>query len=90
MERCPRDDLKRQQFLVFPDQEKTGLAPSCPAGVARDRKDEKTAPTEARGSILARSQESKMEILVEHIWPHRKQGSRWASQKSEVPAYEFF
>lgn len=90
MERCPRDDLKRQQFLVFPDQEKTGLAPSCPAGVAPDRKDEKTAPTEARGSILARSLESKMEILVEHIWPRRKQGSRWASQKSEVPVYEFF
>jgi hypothetical protein len=43
MERCPRDDLKRQQFLVFPDQEKTGLAPSCPAGVARDRKDEKNS-----------------------------------------------
>jgi hypothetical protein len=34
------------------------------AGVARDGKDEKTAPTEAIGSILAGDREGKMETLV--------------------------
>src|ERR1035437_9882787 len=48
-ERCPRNRLKLKQFLVFPYPEETGLAPSCPAGVARNRKDEKTAQRRRRG-----------------------------------------
>jgi hypothetical protein len=48
-------------FLV---PEEKGLAPFCPAGVARDEKDEKTTPTEAAADILALDREDKMEILV--------------------------
>jgi hypothetical protein len=36
-----------------------GLAPSWPAGVARDGKSGKTAPTEAIGSIVAGDREGK-------------------------------
>jgi hypothetical protein len=53
-----------RQFLGFPYPEEAGLAPSWPAGVARDGKDEKTAPTEAMGSILAGGREGEMEILA--------------------------
>jgi hypothetical protein len=53
-----------RQLLVFPHPEGAGLAPSWPAGVARDGKNEKTVATEAIGSILAGDLEGKMEILV--------------------------
>ena len=54
-----------RQFLVFPYPEEAGLAPSGAAGVARDGKDEKTAPTEAVGCILTDGREGKMGILVQ-------------------------
>jgi hypothetical protein len=54
-----------RQFLVFPYPEEAGLAPSGAARVARDGKDEKTAPTEAVGCILTAGREGKMGILVQ-------------------------
>ena len=72
-----------RQFLVFLYPEEAGLAPSWPAGAARDGTDERTAPTEASGSILAGGREGKMEILAEmsklgrlyrlHIFPQSGQ-----------------
>jgi hypothetical protein len=48
---------------VFTYPEEAGLAPLWAAGVAREGKDEKTAPTEAVGCILPAGREGKMEIL---------------------------
>lgn len=53
-----------EQFQVLPCPEEAGLAPSCPAAVARERKREETAPSEAAGSILTRGREGIMKILV--------------------------
>ena len=65
MGRCLRNRLEMRQFPVFAYPEEGGLAPSWPAGVAREGKDEKTAPTEAVGCMLAGGREGKMEILVD-------------------------
>ena len=47
--------------------EKPELASPWATGVARDREDEKTVPTEAIGSILAGEQKAKMKIAVDKI-----------------------
>ena len=52
-----------RHFRVSTYSEEAELAPSRVAGVARDGKDEKTAPAEAIGSILAGNREGKTEIL---------------------------
>jgi hypothetical protein len=53
-----------KQFLVLPYSEETGLAlPGLPEALVMD-KDDKTVPTKATGSILARGREYKLEILV--------------------------
>jgi 5-methyltetrahydropteroyltriglutamate--homocysteine methyltransferase len=50
-------------LLGFPYPEEAGLAPLWAAGVAREGKDEKTAPTVVVGCILTAGREGKMEIL---------------------------
>ena len=57
-----------RQLLVSPYPEEARLAPSWPAGVAGDGKNEKTVPMEAIGSILAGDREGKMEILAHSLW----------------------
>lgn len=56
--------LEMKPFLVFPYPEEAGLAHSWAAGVARDGKDKKTAPTEAVGCTIDGGQEAKTEILA--------------------------
>jgi hypothetical protein len=51
-------------LLGFPYPEEAGLAPLWAAGVAREGKDEETAPTEAVGCIMTAGREGKMEILA--------------------------
>jgi hypothetical protein len=65
-----------RQFLVFPYPEEAGLVPSWAARVARDGKDEKTAPTEAVGCILTASREQNMGILIE-LLGYSAEGERY-------------
>ena len=53
--------IERFPFLQYPVVAE--LAPSSAAGVARDGRDETTAPTEAIRFTIDASQEAKMEIL---------------------------
>jgi hypothetical protein len=69
-----------RQFLVFPYPEEAGLAPSGAAGVARDGKDEKTAPMEAVGCILTAAREGKMGILVQ-LLDHSAEGEGKAASE---------
>ena len=52
-----------ERLLGFPYPEEAGLAPLWAAGLARGGKDEKTAPMEAVGCILAAGRADKMGIL---------------------------
>ena len=71
MERCLRHRLQMSQFPVFACPEEPELAPFWAAGVARDGRNERNAPTEAVGSIIASGQEAKTEFLVRRPQPSR-------------------
>jgi hypothetical protein len=57
-----------RNFLVFPSPEAVRLASGWAAGVAGDRKDEETAPTEAVACIISVGQEAITEILAEQLY----------------------
>jgi hypothetical protein len=73
-----------RHFRVFLYPEEAGLAPSWPAGFARDRNDERTAPTKAIGSILAGAREGKMEIPDKQIPILLRELEALAPSRSEV------
>src|SRR5450756_1533394 len=54
-----------RHFWDFRARARQSWSPSSAAGVARDGKDGKNAPTEAIGRIIDCGQEAKMEILVD-------------------------
>jgi len=67
-ERCRTNRLKMTQFLVLPYQEEAGLAPSWPAGVARDENDERRGSIGGGWVYNRRGQEAKKEILAKMEW----------------------
>jgi hypothetical protein len=69
MERCLSNGLHRRPWLGFPYPEEAGRAPGWAAGVVREGKEEKPAPTEAGGCILPAGREGNMAILVQWLQP---------------------
>src|ERR1035437_1391508 len=69
-----------RHFWVFRARARQSWSPSSAAGLARDGKDGKNAPTEAIGRIIDCGQEAKMEILAGR-WcdlPHLRDSARTA------------